>query len=196
MVLDASLLNSHHYKVREDEDTGCCPEDLPRAVNYRGSGERGSGISMLPVRYDDNDDYKVRPSYLLSPLDGTQYSQKADISCSCRYTCFQSTWWLHYFEKKETNIVRKSAGKCEREWSIVDSQYRRLLCLNLVSFQKKIYYGWLSGKEKSRCFFRMYAYVLALICALHTHRPLDESKNFFSWGAKSFKKIRWTLKMK
>ena len=38
------------------EDTGCCPEDLPRAMNDRRSGERGSGISMQPARYDDDDD--------------------------------------------------------------------------------------------------------------------------------------------
>ena len=36
------------------EDTGCCPEDLPRAMNDRRSGERGSGISVLPARYDDS----------------------------------------------------------------------------------------------------------------------------------------------
>ena len=30
-----------------------CPEDLPRAMN--DSGERGSGISVLPARYDDDD---------------------------------------------------------------------------------------------------------------------------------------------
>ena len=38
------------------EDTGCCPEDLPRAMNDRRSGERGSGISVLPARHDDDDD--------------------------------------------------------------------------------------------------------------------------------------------
>ena len=42
------------------EDTGCCPEDLPRAMNDRGrSGERGSGISVLPARYDDDDDDNI-----------------------------------------------------------------------------------------------------------------------------------------
>ena len=38
------------------KDRGCCPEDLPRAMNDRRSGERGSGISVLPARYDDDDD--------------------------------------------------------------------------------------------------------------------------------------------
>ena len=38
------------------EDTGCCPEDLPRAMNDREECERGSGISVLPARYDDDDD--------------------------------------------------------------------------------------------------------------------------------------------
>ena len=40
------------------EDTGCCPEDLPRAMN--DSGERGSGISVLPARYDDDDDERFK----------------------------------------------------------------------------------------------------------------------------------------
>ena len=35
------------------EDTGCCLEDLPEAMK---SGERGSGISVLPARHDDDDD--------------------------------------------------------------------------------------------------------------------------------------------
>ena len=39
------------------EDTGCCPEDLPGAMNgRRRSGERRSGISVLPARHDDDDD--------------------------------------------------------------------------------------------------------------------------------------------
>ena len=38
------------------EDTGCSPEDLPEAINDRESGERGSGISVLPVRHNDDDD--------------------------------------------------------------------------------------------------------------------------------------------
>ena len=39
------------------EDTGCSPEDLPKAMNDRVRGERGSGISMLMARhYDDDDD--------------------------------------------------------------------------------------------------------------------------------------------
>ena len=40
------------------KDTGCCPEDLPGAMNDRRSGERGSGISVLPARHDDDDDWK------------------------------------------------------------------------------------------------------------------------------------------
>ena len=35
------------------EDTGCSPEDLPEAMN----GERGSGISVLAARHDDDDIY-------------------------------------------------------------------------------------------------------------------------------------------
>ena len=31
------------------EDTGCSSEDLPEAI------ERGSGISVLPARHDDDD---------------------------------------------------------------------------------------------------------------------------------------------
>ena len=37
------------------EDTGCNLEDLPEAMNDRRSGERGSGISVLAARHDDDD---------------------------------------------------------------------------------------------------------------------------------------------
>ena len=39
------------------EDTGCCPEDLPRAMNDREEWREVAGISVLPARYDDDDDY-------------------------------------------------------------------------------------------------------------------------------------------
>ena len=39
------------------EDTGCCQEDLPRAMNDREEWrERVRDIRALPVRYDDGDD--------------------------------------------------------------------------------------------------------------------------------------------
>ena len=38
------------------EDTGCCPEDLLEAWTIGKSGERGSGISVLPARHDDDDE--------------------------------------------------------------------------------------------------------------------------------------------
>ena len=37
-------------------DAGCSPEDLPKAMDDREGGERGSEISMLIVRHDDDDD--------------------------------------------------------------------------------------------------------------------------------------------
>ena len=39
------------------DDTGCNPEDLLGAMNDRETwGERGSGISVLAARHDDDDD--------------------------------------------------------------------------------------------------------------------------------------------
>ena len=44
------------YIQQRCEDTGCCPEDLPRAMNDREEWrERESGISVLPARHDDDD---------------------------------------------------------------------------------------------------------------------------------------------
>ena len=37
-------------------DTGCSPEDQPEVMNDREGGERGSGISVLMARQDDDDD--------------------------------------------------------------------------------------------------------------------------------------------
>ena len=39
------------------EDMGCSPEDLPEAMNEGRSGERGSGISVLVARQDNDDIY-------------------------------------------------------------------------------------------------------------------------------------------
>ena len=44
------------------EDTGCSPEDLPEAMNDRKSVERGSGISVLPARHDDDVDDRSNDS--------------------------------------------------------------------------------------------------------------------------------------
>ena len=41
------------------EETGCNPEDLPEAMNDRRSCERGSGISVLAARHDDDDDIYI-----------------------------------------------------------------------------------------------------------------------------------------
>ena len=37
------------------EDTGYSPHDLPEAMNDRKGGERGSGISVLIARQDDDE---------------------------------------------------------------------------------------------------------------------------------------------
>ena len=42
------------------DDTGCNPEDLPEAMNDRETwGERGSGISVLAARHDDDDEVNL-----------------------------------------------------------------------------------------------------------------------------------------
>ena len=38
------------------EDTGCCPEDLPEAMNDREKWRERVRISVLPARHDDDDD--------------------------------------------------------------------------------------------------------------------------------------------
>ena len=48
---------SRTYIQQLCEDTGCNPENLPEAMNDRETGrERGSGISVLAARHDDDDD--------------------------------------------------------------------------------------------------------------------------------------------
>ena len=41
------------------EDTGCSRENLPEGMNDRGSGERGSGISVIAARHDDDDNIYI-----------------------------------------------------------------------------------------------------------------------------------------
>ena len=46
------------YIQQLNEDTGCSPEDLPEAMNEEArSGKRGSEISVLEARHDDDDDF-------------------------------------------------------------------------------------------------------------------------------------------
>ena len=60
------------YMQQLCEDSGCSPEDLPEAMNDRGSGERGSGISVQVAWHDDDDDItwpkQFKPSLLLNKL--------------------------------------------------------------------------------------------------------------------------------
>ena len=52
------------------DDTGCNPEDLPEAMNDRETWrERGSGISVLAARHDDDDDKQEKfiPTSVLRP---------------------------------------------------------------------------------------------------------------------------------
>ena len=65
LIRDVTLMDPpQHGRAKQDDQhehtfssyvriTGCCPEDLPRAMNDREECERGSGISVLPARYDD-----------------------------------------------------------------------------------------------------------------------------------------------
>ena len=41
------------------EDTGCCPEDLPRVMNDREEWRDRVSISVLPARHDDDDDFHI-----------------------------------------------------------------------------------------------------------------------------------------
>ena len=54
------------------EDTGCCPEDLPRAMNDREEWREGSGISVLPARVDDD----------------VRYEHSMSISISASWVCY------------------------------------------------------------------------------------------------------------
>ena len=49
------------------DDTGCNPKELPEAMNDRETWrERGSGISVLAARHDDDDDYGMKLQLKLS----------------------------------------------------------------------------------------------------------------------------------
>ena len=48
------------------DDTGCNSEDLPETMNDRETWrERGSGISVLAARHDDDDETKTKPGLSL-----------------------------------------------------------------------------------------------------------------------------------
>ena len=75
--------------------TGCCPEDLGRWTIGR-SGERGSGISVLPARYDDDDENKIlKTVYLFKPL------------ILERDTSYRITKFKNYFRETTEKLLSK-----------------------------------------------------------------------------------------
>ena len=63
------------------EDTGCCPEDLPEAMNDREKWRERVRISVLPARHDNDDDIYI---YIYIYIG---YTDILDISfmCVCVY---------------------------------------------------------------------------------------------------------------
>ena len=61
------------------EDTGCSPEDLQRQWTIGKSDERGSGISVLAARHDDD---HTQAEYSTAPVD------KVDLNSTCRFYYF------------------------------------------------------------------------------------------------------------
>ena len=88
------------------EDTGCCPEDLPEAMNNRKSGERGSGISVLPARHDDDDDDDFLPYIYIYNCD-KKFKAKSILS-RITFTALnaqkRSGKWRYLSEKKVETI--------------------------------------------------------------------------------------------
>ena len=59
------------YSQQLCEDTECCPEEPPEAVSDREGGERGSRISVLPARHDDDDDIELVKSKQFETIYGS-----------------------------------------------------------------------------------------------------------------------------
>ena len=91
------------------EDTGCCPEDLPRAMNDREEWRERVRISVLPARHDDDDYYK---------------REKARHNCVekvihwelCKKWIFDhnTKWYLH----KQESILESKRHKILRDFAI------------------------------------------------------------------------------
>ena len=86
------------------EDTGCNPEDLPGAMNDR-SGERGSGISVLVARHDDDDRQKLSWTDKMAP------GMKAGVPLNSS-TCEDYNHWSIRFRR----VVRDVRGN-HRRWT-------------------------------------------------------------------------------
>ena len=69
------------------EDTGCCPEDLPRAMNDR---EEWREISVLPARYDDDADDDILIILFTNPMFLSTNSLSRVNTLSCKYNSISS----------------------------------------------------------------------------------------------------------
>ena len=71
------------------DDTGCNPEDLPKAMNDRETWrERGSGISVLAARHDEDDDIytyilteRIWQREIVKRIDWERYLPNIALKC-------------------------------------------------------------------------------------------------------------------
>ena len=87
------------------EDTGCSPEDLPEAITIGRSGEKGSGISVLVARHDDDDDDTHENHQLWYNI--------LTNACRCKYTGDSVVqvrtlinFWTFFDTRKETQFLK------------------------------------------------------------------------------------------
>ena len=79
----------HTYIQQLCEDTECSPVDLPEVMNDRKSGEKGSGISVLVTRHDDDFIKHFYKYFSFSRVDFTYFTINSEIE---KGGCF----WLQY----------------------------------------------------------------------------------------------------
>ena len=137
------------------KDTGCCPEDLHRAMNDGRSGERGSGISVLLARHDDDDD--VIYIWVMNILCTFHIFMHGYVTDRREYfnpwpSVFQfGTFWSVALGDSKSNITVEPSSRHVNPFSMLFIYSSFLLCSfrshlllqnNFASFASDCWYVW------------------------------------------------------
>ena len=86
------------------EDTGGNPEDLPEAINNRRSGKRGSGISVLAARHDDDDDEIIDIVKILTRNQSRFQCLKEKCEYDKRKIRYHKLWQGHKKQRLKNHV--------------------------------------------------------------------------------------------
>ena len=104
---------------------GCSPEDLPEAMNDRGSGKRGSGISVLVVQDNDDDKNQFHSNYKIDEHILKNLIQKNVLPTDST----KKVRLIIYYKFKTSNLI--ISNNTSSSTKLLDKTNIMYICLNV-----------------------------------------------------------------